>query len=55
VFYELISGAKIITIVTEPECVDMLKYEGEEINSTFLLEHILSHINQALDDTEVAS
>lgn len=48
IFYDLIRNAKIITIATEPDCVEMLKYEGEEINSSLLLSALLEHIEKAL-------
>lgn len=48
IFYNLIRNAKIITIATEPDCVDMLKYEGEQINSSLLLDALLAHIERAL-------
>ncbi len=48
VFYDLIKKAKIITVAVEPVCVEMLKYEGEEINSSLLLSCLLAHIENAL-------
>ncbi|EGR1738268.1 hypothetical protein D5Q56_24090 [Vibrio parahaemolyticus] len=46
-FYELVRGAEYITIAKESVCVDMLKVDGEDIDSEFLLEKILGQINCA--------
>ncbi|MEE3950087.1 UPF0489 family protein [Bacillus wiedmannii] len=48
IFYNLIRNAKIITIATEPICVENLKYENEVINSDSLLTALLNHIQDAL-------
>ncbi len=48
IFYNLIKNAKIITIATEPICVELEKYEGEDINSVSLLTTLLNHIEKAL-------
>lgn len=47
-FYGLIRNASYITIAKESSCVDMLKVEGEPINSEILLDKILHHIFCAL-------
>lgn len=46
IFYRLIRDAAIITIATEPEYVNKVKID-EEINSEYLLERLLKHIEQA--------
>jgi hypothetical protein len=46
-FFELVRGAEYITIAKESVCVDMLKVDGEDIDSEFLLEKILGQINCA--------
>lgn len=47
-FYGLIRNASYITIAKESSCVEMLKVEGESINSEMLLDRILHHIFCAL-------
>ncbi|MES5896759.1 UPF0489 family protein [Bacillus cereus group sp. RP43] len=51
--YNLIRNAKIITIATEPICVENLKYGNEQINSESLLDALLNHIEQALSPTTI--
>ncbi|PEP91607.1 hypothetical protein CN582_27040 [Bacillus wiedmannii] len=51
--YNLIRNAKIITIATEPICVENLKYGNEQINSELLLDALLNHIEQALSPTTI--
>lgn len=51
-FYELIKNAKIITIATEPDFVDMWREDYEydlNINSEILLKKLLNHIENALN------
>lgn len=48
-FYELIRNAEIITIAKESVCVDLLKFDKEDINSNLLCEELLMHIEKALD------
>ena len=47
-FYNLIRNSIGITIAKESVCVNMLKKEGENINSDLLLESLLEHIRIAL-------
>lgn len=53
IIYSLIRNAKIITIATEHNCVENLKYENEQINSELLLDALLNHIEQALSPTTI--
>lgn len=53
IIYSLIRNAKIITIATEHNCVENLKYENEQINSESLLDALLNHIEQALSPTTI--
>lgn len=47
-FFRLIRGAQAITIATEPECVEDLKIDNSQITADYLLEHLLSLIEEAL-------
>jgi len=47
-FYRLITNSCGITIAKESEYVEEEKLEGEEIDSAFLFDEILTHINNAL-------
>lgn len=47
-FYRLIRNAVAITVATEAECVDELKFEGESIDADFLLAKLLDHIRLAV-------
>ena len=46
-FYRLIRNAVAITIATEAECVEDLKFDGEPINADILLARVLGHIEKA--------
>lgn len=48
-FYELINNASIITIASEPKYVKSLKVKGENIDSKYLLEEMLKHIEKATE------
>ncbi|MDQ1315171.1 MAG: hypothetical protein QG662_1280 [Pseudomonadota bacterium] len=50
-FYRLIRNAVAITIATEAECVDELKFDDESINADMLLDQILKHIETAVCDS----
>ncbi|MCU4733684.1 UPF0489 family protein [Bacillus cereus] len=52
-FYNLIRNSKIITIATEPLCVEGGRYENDEINSESLLDALLNHIEHALSPTTI--
>lgn len=47
-FYRLIRNAVAITIATEAECVEDLKFDGEPINADILLARVLGHIETAV-------
>jgi hypothetical protein len=47
-FYRLIRNSTMITIATEAECVEELKFEGETIDVDMLLARLLEHIETAL-------
>lgn len=47
-FYRLIKNSTMITIATEPECVDELKFDGETIDADMLLNRLLRHIKAAI-------
>ncbi len=47
-FYSLIKDALCVTIAREPSCVEDLKMKRESINSKFLQETIISHIEKAM-------
>lgn len=47
-FYRLIRNAVAITVATEAECVEELKFDGEEIDADFLLARVVEHIQAAL-------
>lgn len=47
-FYRLIRNAVAITIATEAECVDELKFEDESINAEMLLDRLTTHIERAV-------
>lgn len=49
-FYRLIRHAVAITVATEAECVDELKFDGEAIDADFLLARLVEHIKAALVD-----
>ena len=46
-FYRLIRNAVAITVATEAECVEDLKFDGEAIDADFLLARLLDHIQAA--------
>ena len=46
--YRLIKNSTMITIATEPECVDELKFDGESIDADMLLNRLLRHIKAAI-------
>lgn len=46
-FYRLIRNAVAITVATEAECVDELKFDGEAIDADFLLAKLVEHIKAA--------
>lgn len=50
-FYRLIRNAEAITIATEAECVEELKFDDELINADMLLDQILRHIEIAGHDS----
>jgi hypothetical protein len=47
-FYRLIRNAVAITVATEAECVDELKFDGETIDADFLLVRLVDHIKAAI-------
>ncbi len=47
-FYRLIKNSTMITIATEPECVDELKFDGETIDANILLNRLMAHIEVAM-------
>ena len=47
-FYRLIRNAVAITVATEAECVEELKFDGEEIDADFLLARVVEHIQAAI-------
>jgi len=47
-FYRLIRNAVAITVATEAECVEELKFDGEAIDADFLLARVVGHIQAAL-------
>lgn len=47
-FYRLIRNAVAITVATEAECVEDLKFDGETIDAKFLLARLMEHIKAAL-------
>ena len=47
-FYRLIRNSRMITIATEAECVDELKFDGESIGSAMLLDRLMAHIEAAI-------
>lgn len=51
IFYRLIRNAVAITIATEAECVEELKFDEEPISADMLLEQILRHIETAGRDS----
>ena len=46
-FFRLIRNAVAITVATEAECVDELKFDGEAIDADFLLARLVEHIKAA--------
>jgi hypothetical protein len=51
IFHRLIRGAAIITVATEPFYVNSLKID-QEINSEYLLQRLLVHIDQATSENQ---
>lgn len=49
--YRLIRNAEAITIATEAECVEELKFDDEPINADMLFDQILRHIEMAVHDS----
>lgn len=47
-FYRLIRNAVAITVATEAECVEELKFDGEAIDADFLLTRMTEHIQAAI-------
>ena len=47
-FYRLIRNAVAITVATEAECVEDLKFDGEAIDASFLLVKLIDHIKEAV-------
>lgn len=47
-FYRLIRNAVAITIATEAECVEDLRFDVEAIDAPFLLAKLIDHINEAV-------
>lgn len=47
-FYRLIRDAVAVTVATEAECVDELKFDGEAIDADFLLARLVEHIKAAI-------
>lgn len=47
-FYRLIRNAVAITVATEAECVEELKFDGEAIDADFLLVKLIDHIKEAV-------
>ncbi len=48
IFFRLIRNAVAITVATEAECVEELKFEGEAIDADFLLDKLMNHIAAAV-------
>lgn len=48
-FYRLIRNAAAITVATEAECVEDLKFDDEPINAEMLLAGLMAHIHEALN------
>lgn len=46
-FYALIRNSEALTIAMERRCVELLKLEGEDIDSEILLRKLLEHIHKA--------
>ncbi len=46
-FYRLIRNARALTVATEAQCVDELKFDDEPIDAEMLLERLLEHIEVA--------
>ena len=46
--FRLIRNAVAITVATEAECVEDLKFDGETIDAEFLLARLMEHIKAAL-------
>jgi len=46
-FYRLIRNAEAITVATEAECVDELKFDDEPIDAEMLLDRLMTHIESA--------
>lgn len=47
-FYRLIRNAVAITVATEAECVEELKFDDEPINADMLLDRLMRHIDAAV-------
>lgn len=48
-FYRLIRNAVAITVATEAECVEELKFDDEPIDAGMLLDRLMVHIQEALN------
>lgn len=48
IFYRLIRNAVAITVASEAECVDELKFDGEVIDANILLARLMEHIKAAV-------
>jgi hypothetical protein len=46
--YRLIRNARAVTVATEAECVDELKFDDEPINAEMLLDRLMMHIEAAV-------
>lgn len=46
--YRLINNARAVTVATEAECVDELKFDDEPINAEMLLDRLIGHIEAAV-------
>ena len=47
--YRPIRNAMAITVATEAECVDGLKFDDEPIDAEMLLDRLMTHIHEALN------
>jgi hypothetical protein len=47
-FYRLIRNSVAITVATEAECVEELKFDGEAIDADILLARLMDHIDAAI-------
>lgn len=48
-FYRLIRNAVAITVATEAECVEELKFDDEPIDAGVLLDRLMGHIQEAIN------